>query len=127
YLVGGLFCFFSPLCQRLGDIAGNTVVVHHVAIREPDLDQVASGKFNSLRQHAHIAARLPQRTTPAEAALALHALLRREELEPAARVILFSRLAVHFREKAEFPPEAIDRIPDEQLLRNMVDILYRVR
>ena len=127
YLVGGVCCFFSPSCQRLGDIAGNTVVIRHLHVREPDLDQMGGGKFNSLRSHPHIAGRLRQRTTPVEASMALQALLRRDEFEPAARVELFCELAQHFRAKADFPPDAIDGIPDEQFMRNIVDVLYRSR
>jgi uncharacterized RDD family membrane protein YckC len=125
YLLGGVVCLLSPACQRLGDIAGNTIVVRHPRIKEPDLDQLTIGKFNSLRQQPHLAARLRQRVSGAEAALALQSLLRRDEFEPMARVDLFARLADYFRAKVEFPPEAIEGIADEQFLRNVVDIVYR--
>jgi uncharacterized RDD family membrane protein YckC len=127
YFVGGLACWFSAHCQRLGDLAANTVVIHHPRITQPDLDQVAPGKFNSLRQFPHLAARLRQRVSPAEAALALQALLRREHFQPAARVELFTELAAHFRAKVPFPAEALDGITDEQYLRNVVDVVYRSR
>lgn len=125
YFVGGLACWFSPKCQRLGDLAANTVVIRHPRVAEPDLDQLLAGKFNSLRQFPHLAARLRQRVAPDEAALALQALLRRDEFEPLARLDLFAGLAAHFRPKVEFPPEATDGIADEQFLRNVVDVLYR--
>jgi len=127
YLVGGLVCWFNAKCQRLGDIAANTIVIRIPRVTEPDLDQLLVGKFNSLRHHSHLAARLRQKVSPAEAALALQALLRRDELEPLARVELFSGLAAHFRAKVAFPAEATDGIADEQYLRNVVDILYRAR
>jgi len=127
YLLGGAVCLLSPSCQRLGDIAGNTIVIRQPRIREPDLDQLISGKFNSLRQYPHLAARLRQRISAGEAALALQALLRREEFEPLARVSLFARLAEYFRSRVEFPPDAIEGIADEQFLRNIVDILYRTK
>jgi uncharacterized RDD family membrane protein YckC len=127
YFVGGLACWFSAHCQRLGDLAANTVVIHHPRITQPDLDQVSPGKFNSLRQFPHLAARLRQRVSPAEAALALQALLRREPFQPAARVELFTELAAHFRAKVPFPAEALDGITDEQYLRNVVDVVYRTR
>jgi uncharacterized RDD family membrane protein YckC len=127
YFVGGIVCWLSPRCQRLGDIAANTIVIRHPRLTEPDLDQLLTGKYNSLRQHPHLAARLRQRVTPAEAALAVQALVRRDEFEPAARVELFADLAAHFRAKVAFPPEAIDGITDEQYLRNVVDVLYRTR
>jgi uncharacterized RDD family membrane protein YckC len=127
YFVGGMSCWFTPRCQRLGDLAANTIVVRYPRIAEPDLDQLLAGKYNSLRDYPHLVARLRQRVTPAEGAVALQALLRREEFEPAARVELLSELAAHFREKVEFPPEAVEGTPDEQYLRNVVDVIYRTR
>lgn len=127
YFVGGVSYWFSGKCQRLGDIAANTIVVRTSAVSEPDLDQLLAGKFNSLRQHPHLAARLRQRVTPGEAATALQALLRRDEFEPAARVALFEQLAAHFQAKVDFPSEAIDGLADEQYIRNVVDVIYRAR
>jgi uncharacterized RDD family membrane protein YckC len=125
YFVGGLACWLSPRCQRLGDIAANTVVIRNPRVAEPDLDQLFAGKYNSLRQYPHLAARLRQRISPVEAEVALQALLRREEFDPVARVELFGELATHFRAKVEFPAEATDGVADEQYLRNVVDVLYR--
>src|SRR5439155_9822090 len=102
-----------------------TVDVHHPKIGQPDLDQILAGKFNSLRQFAHLEARLRQRVSPVEASLAMQAILRRDELEPTARVELFHDLADHFRGKAQFPSEATDGITDEQYVRNVLDIVYR--
>ena len=127
YFVGGVACWFSPKCQRLGDIAANTIVIRHPRLAQPDLDQLLAGKYNSLRHYPHLAARLRQRTSPAEAAVALQALLRRDEFEPVARVELFGDLAARFRELVEFPAEASDGITDEQYLRNVVDVVYRSR
>ncbi len=127
YLVGGLCCLLSRRAQRLGDLAGGTVVVHHVRPDEPDLEQLLSGKYNSFRAYPHLAARLRQRVSPGEATLALQALLRREDFEPAARVELFHSLAGHFRAAAPFPPEAVESLPDEQYVRNVVDVLFRGR
>ncbi len=127
YFVGGVTCWLNTRCQRLGDIAANTVVIRHPRLAEPDLDQVQAGKFNSLRQFPHLAARLRQSVTPAEADIALQSLLRREEFDPVARVELFGELAAHFRAKGEFPAEATDGVADEQFLRNVVDVVYRTR
>lgn len=127
YLVGGLASFFSRRAQRLGDLAANTVVVYNPKPAEPDLDQLLAGKFNSLRQHPHLEARLRQRVSPDEARLALQALVRRDELDPAARVALFSELAEHFKSLVTFPAEIVEAMPDEQYIRNVVDILFRTR
>jgi uncharacterized RDD family membrane protein YckC len=125
YFVGGITCWLNRHCQRLGDIAANTIVIRNPRLTEPDLDQLMAGKFNSLRLHPHLAARLRQRVTPGEAAVALQALLRRDEFDPPARVVLFADLAAHFHAKVEFPPEATDGVADEQYIRNVVDVLYR--
>jgi len=125
YFIGGLACWFNSNCQRLGDLAANTVVVRSPRILQPDLEQLLAAKFNSLRQYPHLAGRLRQRVTPAEAALAAQALLRRDQFDPVPRVELFSALAGHFRQKTPFPPEATDGITDEQYVRNVVDVLYR--
>ena len=127
YFLGGVTCWFNRKSQRLGDLAANTIVIRNPAIAEPNLDQLLAGKFNSLRQFPHLAARLRQRVTPAEASVALQALIRRDEFDLQARVELFSELAAHFRSKIEFPPEATDGLPDEQYLRNVVDVLFRQR
>jgi uncharacterized membrane protein SpoIIM required for sporulation/uncharacterized RDD family membrane protein YckC len=127
YFVGGVTCWFNSKCQRLGDIAANTVVIRSPRVTEPDLDQLLAGKYNSLRLFPHLAARLRQQVSPGEANIALQALLRREEFEPVARVELFGELAAHFRALVEFPAEATDGVADEQFLRNVVDVIYRTR
>lgn len=125
YLVGGLACLLSKRCQRLGDLAANTIVVRIPKLTEPNLDQLIADKYNSLRAHPHLEARLRQRVSPAEAGVALQALIRRDVLEPRARVELFEELARHFKGKVAFPPEAIEGITDEQYIRNVVDCLFR--
>lgn len=127
YVVGGLACLFSRHAQRLGDIAANTVVVRMPRLETPDVEQLLAGKFNSLRNHPQLEARLRQRVAPAEADLALRALLRRDDFDPAERVKLFSELATHFRAVVTFPPETSDGIADEQYVRNVVDSLFRKR
>lgn len=127
YFIGGIVCWFSPKCQRLGDLAANTVVLRNPRVTEPDIDQLLTGKFNSLRQYAHLAARLRQNISPGEAAVAVQALVRRDQFELADRVELFAELAAHFRSKVGFPAEALDGIADEQYIRNVVDVIYRTR
>ncbi|MDB6022957.1 MAG: domain containing protein, partial [Pedosphaera sp.] len=127
YFVGGVTCLLNSKTQRLGDLAANTLVVHFPRVTEPDLDQLLAHKFNSLHQYPHLEARLRQRVTPAEAALVLQALMRRDDFEPQARVELFHSIALHFRAKVEFPAEALDGITDEQYIRNVADVLYRTR
>jgi uncharacterized RDD family membrane protein YckC len=125
YVVGGVATLLTRKSQRLGDLAANTVVIRIPAIVEPNLDQLGADKYNSLRAHPHLCARLRQRVTPAEASTALQAMLRRDDFDPDARVQLFSELADHFKGKVDFPAEAIEGIADEQYVRNVVDVLYR--
>jgi uncharacterized RDD family membrane protein YckC len=125
YLVGGIACLASRRAQRLGDFAANTIVVRNPKIAEPDLDQLLAGKFNSLREYPHLAARLHQRVSPGEARVALQALIRRDELNAQARVELFGEIAAHFRSLVEFPAQTTEGITDEQYVRNVVDILFR--
>jgi len=125
YLVGGIACLVSRRSQRLGDLAANTIVVRNPEISQPDLERLLGGKFNSLLEHRHLAARIRQRTSPRAAAVALEALLRRDEFEPLARLQLFADLAAHFRSLVEFPPEAAGQLSDEQYVRNVIEILYR--
>lgn len=125
YVIGGISCLVSGKAQRLGDLAAGTIVVHHRKPLEPDLEQLLGTKFNSLRSHLHLCARIRQRTSADEARLALQALVRRDEFEPAARIKLFAEIAEHFRAKTEFPGELIEAMPDEQFVRSIVDILFR--
>ncbi|MCI0744166.1 MAG: RDD family protein [Verrucomicrobia subdivision 3 bacterium] len=127
YLIGGIACVCSRRWQRLGDLAANTVVVRAPRLSEPDLEQLLAGKFNSLRGYPHLEARLRQRVSATEAAIAMRALLRRDGLEPKARVELFAELADHFRRLVPFPAEAVEGMPDEQYVRNVVDVLYRAK
>jgi len=125
YLVGGVAAAISRKGQRLGDIAAGTVVVRNPKIPRPDLEQVLSGKFNSLRSYPHLAARLRQRINPEEANLGLQALLRRDGMEDAQRRLLFEEIADFYREKVTFPQEAVLGQSAEQYVRNIVDILFR--
>jgi uncharacterized RDD family membrane protein YckC len=124
YLVGGLSCLLSARAQRLGDLAANTIAVREPKIARPDLEQLLSQKYNSLRNHPHLAARMRQRTSPQEAAIALQAVLRRDVLDPAARVDLFAEIGAHFRRIVSLPQEITEGITEEQFVRNVVEVLF---
>lgn len=123
YLVGGLSCCLSPRAQRLGDFAANTVVVRVPKHAQPDLTQLFAGRYNSLRSRPHLCARLRQEIAPAEAAVAIQALLRRETLDPAARASLFSALAERFRSRVPFPEDLTTGLSEEQYVRNVAEVL----
>jgi uncharacterized RDD family membrane protein YckC len=124
YLVGGCAVMLSRKGQRLGDVAAGTAVVWEREDTPPNAVLLGSEKFNSLRQHPAAVARLRQAVTPAEAAIAARALARRDQLEDAARVRLFADVAERLRTLVILPIDAIHGITDEQLVRNMVEVLY---
>jgi hypothetical protein len=125
YVVGGPAALLTRKSQRLGDLAADTVVIRIPRVGQPNLDQLGADKYNSLRAHPHLCARLRQRVSPTEASTALQAIIRRDEFDAIDRVQLFSDLAEHFKSKVEFPGEAIEGIADEQYVRNVVDVIYR--
>jgi uncharacterized RDD family membrane protein YckC len=127
YLLGGVTCLVSRHRQRLGDLAAGTVVIRTPKLARPDLDQLLGGKFNSLAETRHLAARLRQKVTPEMGAIALEALLRRDEIEPEARLALFREMAERFRGLVAYPPEVVEQLSDEQYVRNVVEILYRAQ
>ncbi|MGK0190157.1 MAG: putative RDD family membrane protein YckC [Verrucomicrobiales bacterium] len=127
YGVGGIFQVTTARCQRLGDIAAGTVVIRRVATGSPDVDELLAGKYNSFRDYPVIEARLRQRATPEEAKICLSALLRRNDLDPEARLDVYGRLAEHFRSIVEFPDAATFGLTDEQYLRNVAESLFRKR
>ena len=127
YVVGGLASAISRHAQRLGDLAAGTVVIRHEREREPEFGETLRLKYNSLRQWPHLCARLRQRCSPREAAMALDAVLRRDELDPRARLTLFDEMAAHFQSRQQFPPEALDGLTSEQYVRDVVQILFAAR
>jgi len=125
YAVGGTVSLLNRYSQRLGDLAGNTIVIRNPKMEQPDLDKLIKGRFNSLLAYPHLAARLRHAASPLAAGIGLEALTRREELDPLARVTLFGEIANHYRSLVEFPAEATEQISDEQYVRNVVEILFR--
>ncbi len=125
YMVGGVASLLSLRGQRVGDIAANTVVVRNPEIFEPNLEKLLPDKYNSLREYPHWAARLRGNVSPEEAYLVMRALLRRDQLDPVARVSLFGEMAAHLKSIVQFPQEALEGITDERYLRNVVDVVLR--
>jgi uncharacterized RDD family membrane protein YckC len=125
YTIGGAFLVLSPKLQRLGDLAANTVVIRIDTGLRPDLTPILGDSYNSLRAFPHLAARLRQSVDPAEAQIALEAVLRRDKLDAGARVQLFATLAGHFRSLVTFPETATLGLSDEQYVRDVVDLLFR--
>lgn len=121
YLLGGLVCMFSKKYQRTGDMIAATVVIYDRHFIPPRTEQISPDKFNSFYQYPHLISRARQQITPAESAMLLKALLRRDRLIPGRRVSLYGELAGYFKSIVMFPGE---NISDEQYLRNLLGILY---
>ncbi len=125
YMLGGLFALTTKQGQRLGDIAAGTVVVAQQTINMPDIELLQPARYNSLRDYAYLSARLRQQTSPDEALLVANAILRRDDLEPAARLKVFQSLREYFEKKARYPEEVTIGMSDEQYLRNIADTLFQ--
>jgi hypothetical protein len=70
-------------------------------------------------------ARLRQHVTPLEAQIAVESIVRRNDLDPGARIELFRELSGYFKSLVGFPQEATDGISDEQYVRNVIEALFR--
>ncbi|MCL2104563.1 MAG: RDD family protein [Kiritimatiellaeota bacterium] len=127
YLLGGGIAFFSPRGQRLGDMLADTVVVVVQRQRAPNIQPLLAGRWNSLRDHPVLEARLRQGISPEEATLLLRALTRRDELAPPARLTLYRELAADIQSRVTFPPTLLEELTDEQFLRNVLDSLFAFR
>jgi uncharacterized RDD family membrane protein YckC len=126
YLVGGIAALLSRRSQRLGDMVSHTVVIKALRFHPPDLDRIGRAKYNSLMEHPALCARFRQRTPPEATALAMQALLRRDQLTAEARIETFRALAAYFGSRASVPAEILEQITPEQLVRNVVEVLCYV-
>jgi uncharacterized RDD family membrane protein YckC len=124
YAVGGIAALVNARGQRLGDVVADTLVVWEPAEVVPDLGLLPAVKYNSLRQHAPVIARLRQVVTPIEARVAWQALRRRDRMDDTARLEVFGDLAAHFRTRASLPEEIVGGLSDEQIVRNVIDVLF---
>ncbi len=79
YLVGGVTALLNSRAQRLGDLAADTLVVWEPAELRPDFEVLRGDKYNSLRAHSPVVARLRHAVSPAEARAAWSALARRDD------------------------------------------------
>ena len=125
YLVGGIAALVTRKGQRLGDLAANTIVARERRWEEPDVEQVAPAKYNSLAAYPHLAARLRSLANPEAVGIAVRAASGRDGYDPVARVELFRELAEYFRELVAFPEEALEGLTDEQYVRSVLRVVYR--
>jgi uncharacterized RDD family membrane protein YckC len=123
YLVGGAASLFSRRCQRLGDLAANTVVAREPLFEEPDLEQIAPARYNSLLAYPHLAARLRNLASPEAVGYAVQAATERNTYSPLDRVELFGDLAAYFKSLVQFPPAALEGLTDEQYIRSILRVV----
>ena len=123
-LVGGISCWLSSRCKRLGDMVAGTVVVRYAEESIPDLDRLDSDKYNSLRDHPNLVVRIRESVSPQEAGYCLAALIGRGGYGDAERVELFQFIASYIRDCVEVPEEVVYGMSDEKFVHNVVDLLF---
>jgi uncharacterized RDD family membrane protein YckC len=127
YLVGGTACLFNRKFQRLGDLAANTVVAREPRWEDPDIEELAPAKYNSLAAYPNLAARLRSRVDPSVVGLALTALAQRGGYEPGARLQVFRELAGYFKALVEFPEASLEGLTDEEYVRGVLRVVFARR
>lgn len=124
YLLGGVSLVLTRRCQRLGDLAADTVVIRQRKLSLPHIPPPQNAeRFNSLLDHPHLAARLRQSVPVALAQIAMETLLRRDELTPEARIAVFRALAARFNAIVAFPEETLAGMADERYVRNCLEVV----
>ncbi len=126
YGFGSISAFISPYNKRLGDIAANTIVISINKQEIPDFEQLTLDKFNSLRDKLGIIAKLRNQCSNQIAYISLHALIRRDELTPDARIEVFKNLASYFRDILGSELDDINTLSDEKLVRNIVEVIFQM-
>lgn len=124
YAVGGISCLVTRHAQRLGDLAAGTVVTVIQPSELHRIEVLADSHYNSIREQPRLVGRLRQTLTPAQARIVFDAVLRRDRLEPQARIELFSELAQTLKERVAFPPECLIGLSDERLVLGVVESLF---
>lgn len=126
YLVGGTVAFFNRRCMRLGDLAGNTVVIQ-ISPAPLSIASHIENKYNSLASYPHLIARIRHSASRVLIEVAREALVRRDRFAPQERLMLFREIRSRFSEIARFPEAATDHLTDEQYVRNVVAALFEIR
>jgi uncharacterized RDD family membrane protein YckC len=123
YLVGGICATFSKKVQRLGDLAAGTIVM---VIEQNSIEKSAvqlNNTFNSLKQFPVWIARIRNSLEPAECNILLRAIHRAETLNDHDRIRFFKTLATDLRLRLNLPQDLLPHCPDEQLIKNIVEVL----
>ena len=123
-LVGGISILSTEHRQRLGDMAAGTVVIRERRVELRDIAALNRGKYNSFLKHQVLCARLRKLVPPDAGAVAVEALRRRDSLND-ARPHPTLRYAFRLLPIARrVSPEDVEPLGSEQIVRNVVEILY---
>jgi uncharacterized RDD family membrane protein YckC len=125
YLVAAVAAMATRNSQRLGDLAGGTVVIYEQNPSMPDLEPIAPAKYNSLLAYPHLAGRLRSLVQPEAVFFALRAVTARDRFQASARIELFAELADYFRSLVRFPEEALEGLSDEQFVRSVLRTVFK--
>lgn len=120
---GGIVCFFSKNHQRLGDMAGSTIVLDVKKIPSLPLQQLPINKFNSMIKYPHLCAKLRKKVSPEEVQIIFELLHRKKTIEADSSFELYDNAKEYFQKKVAFPDEDLVNMSAEQYLINLVNIL----
>lgn len=123
--LGGIICFFSTNNQRLGDLAGATIVLDIKNQHFLPIDEVAPNKFNSFLKSPHLCAKARKLILPDEVKFLFELLRRKEIIEIKERIHLYQDSMNYFQKKIGFPDNDIQNMPAEQYLKNLLEVLLK--
>lgn len=115
----------SPFRRRLGDIAAGTIVVLENRAATPDISRILPDKFNSLRSFPELVGRIRSKVPPELSILAFDAIIRKDFLDKDAQIQIYAEIVKCLKSIVQLDSEAFEYIPDEILVRDFLDILFR--
>jgi uncharacterized RDD family membrane protein YckC len=122
YGVGALVSLLDRDRRRLGDILGDTLVVHERIPLRPHGRIRLERRFNALRNPAALR-RIRQRVSLEERELLLTLCLRADRLKESARYDLMEEVGNHYRDRLEIDAP---QLSNENLVRDLTAVLYNV-
>jgi uncharacterized RDD family membrane protein YckC len=123
YGVGGLASLLDRYSRRLGDIAGDTVVIQERPAEDVSRHLGDARAWNSLRA-PEILRRIRRRVTREEREFLLSLCLRSEKLDPRARFDLMEEVGNHYRRDLGVDDP---HLSGENLVRGLLSALYLER
>jgi hypothetical protein len=124
YFVGGVASAISQKAQRLGDIAAGTLVVDISKKSWTKPEKSLSNVYNSLWDDPIAVGRLRRKLGPVEASFLLKVINEGEHIQSQQRHKLYEIISKDISHYCDLPQEKIEHIPDEQILRNITQVLW---